>query len=152
MDQHGLNCVDKKFCHSVWEYIKFPKLSLKLVYIIKNISIEGFSFWMPSLREFPVSIFPEGIPYHTKYADKKQIRLASVWWWLRSWITKVPTVQFTQCHCWCRLHYFFAVAWLHIALQLYFNPTRHTAGTKLNCLANKINWNKIECDSDGLWT
>ena len=44
-----------------------------------------FSWWRPSTI--------------TKYADKKQIRLASVWWWLRSCITKVPTVQFTQCHC-----------------------------------------------------
>ena len=46
---------------------------------------------------------------------------------------------------------FFAVAWLHIALQLSFNPTRHTHGTKLDCSAlnwTKINWNSIYV----LWT
>ena len=70
--------------------------------------------------------FPEGISsFHfsrghplsyTKYADKKQIRLAPVWWWLRSWITKVPTVQFTQCNCKCRLQYFLQ---LHDCILLF---------------------------------
>ena len=68
---------------------------------------------------------------------KKQIRLASVWWWVRSCITIVPTMQFTQCHCWRRLlHYFafFAVGWLHIASlpssSTLFNQT-HREGAKL---------------------
>ena len=93
-----------------------PYSSFGLVGCVGCWLIKGSNFFMPSLREFPVSIFPEGIPYHTKYADKKQIRLAPVWWWLRSWITKVPTVQFTQCNRKCRLQYFLQ---LHDCILLF---------------------------------